>query len=254
MGERIRVLEWQPDDPYPRAAVEPWPDEPGDTVDVDAIRDIEDRMIALFERIAAARGAQVNGAGHRGGRRRIGRCRECGCTRWLPGSRWDRRTGTPCSPHPSVAGATGGASRSGGDRHRDGRVPAVERDSRLAASGAPRRTRCAGRRRRADLAASGRSVSSARSTRAMTPPSCVRSAIDDVGAVLDEPQIRDVGGVGVGILTGLFAQAAHLFATARPDTRGSKKPAPNDSTAIRLPGALSSVMRSNSRSCPSAGR
>ncbi|BBX05016.1 LON peptidase substrate-binding domain-containing protein [Mycolicibacterium moriokaense] len=61
MGERIKVLEWQPDDPYPRAAVEPWPDEPGESVDVDAIRDIEDRMVALFERIAQARGAQVVG-------------------------------------------------------------------------------------------------------------------------------------------------------------------------------------------------
>ena len=60
MGERIRVLEWQPDNPYPRAAVEPWPDEPGAPVDVKAIRDIEDRMVALFERIAAARGAEVN--------------------------------------------------------------------------------------------------------------------------------------------------------------------------------------------------
>jgi uncharacterized protein len=60
MAERIRVLEWQPDDPYPRAAVQMWPDEPGAAVDVDAIRDIEDRMIVLFERIAAARGAQVN--------------------------------------------------------------------------------------------------------------------------------------------------------------------------------------------------
>jgi hypothetical protein len=61
MTERIRVLEWHPDDPYPRAAVEIWPDEPDATVDVDAIRDVEDRMVALFERIAAARGAQVNG-------------------------------------------------------------------------------------------------------------------------------------------------------------------------------------------------
>jgi len=60
MGERIRVLEWQPDDPYPRAAVEVWPDEPGAAVDVEAIREIEDRMVALFERIAAARGAQVD--------------------------------------------------------------------------------------------------------------------------------------------------------------------------------------------------
>ena len=60
MAERIRVLEWHPDDPYPRAAVEVWPDEPGAAVDVEAIRDVEDRMIALFERIAAARGAQVD--------------------------------------------------------------------------------------------------------------------------------------------------------------------------------------------------
>jgi Lon protease-like protein len=60
MAERIRVLEWHPDDPYPRAAVEVWPDELGAAVDVEAIRDVEDRMIALFERIAAARGAQVD--------------------------------------------------------------------------------------------------------------------------------------------------------------------------------------------------
>ena len=60
IAERIRVLEWHPDDPYPRAAVEVWPDEPGAAVDVEAIRDVEDRMIALFERIAAARGARVD--------------------------------------------------------------------------------------------------------------------------------------------------------------------------------------------------
>jgi Lon protease-like protein len=61
MGERIRVLEWHPDDPYPRAAVQAWPDEPGEAVDVDAIRSVEDRMVALFERIAAARHAEVHG-------------------------------------------------------------------------------------------------------------------------------------------------------------------------------------------------
>jgi uncharacterized protein len=60
IAERIRVLEWHPDDPYPRAAVEVWPDEPGAAVDVGAIRDVEDRMVALFERIAAARGARVD--------------------------------------------------------------------------------------------------------------------------------------------------------------------------------------------------
>jgi uncharacterized protein len=55
MAERIRVLEWHPDDPYPRAMVEVWPDEPGPAVDVEAIREVEDRMAALFERIARAR-------------------------------------------------------------------------------------------------------------------------------------------------------------------------------------------------------
>ena len=60
MGQRIRVLEWHPDDPFPRAAIELWPDEPGEPVDVEAIRDVEGRMMALFERIAAARGAQVD--------------------------------------------------------------------------------------------------------------------------------------------------------------------------------------------------
>ncbi len=60
IGERFRVLEWQPDNPYPQAAVELWPDQPGDPVDVAAIRDIEDRMVGLFERIAEVRGVQVN--------------------------------------------------------------------------------------------------------------------------------------------------------------------------------------------------
>lgn len=60
IGERIRVLEWQPDDPYPQAAIQLWPDESGDEVDVAAIRDIEDRMVGLFERVAVARGAEVN--------------------------------------------------------------------------------------------------------------------------------------------------------------------------------------------------
>jgi Lon protease-like protein len=59
MGERIRVREWLPDDPYPRAEVEQWPDEPGETVTGADIGDVEDRIMALFERIAAARGAQL---------------------------------------------------------------------------------------------------------------------------------------------------------------------------------------------------
>lgn len=60
MGERIRVVEWQPDDPYPRAVVEPWPDQPGDAVAADRLADVEDRIMALFERIAEARGAELS--------------------------------------------------------------------------------------------------------------------------------------------------------------------------------------------------
>jgi hypothetical protein len=58
-GERIRVSEWLPDDPYPRAVVRVWPDEPGDPVTQAQILDLEDRVVALFERIAAARDAQL---------------------------------------------------------------------------------------------------------------------------------------------------------------------------------------------------
>jgi uncharacterized protein len=58
-GERIRVSGWLPDDPYPRATVRIWPDEPGDPVTDAQLRDVEDRVMALFERIAAARGAQL---------------------------------------------------------------------------------------------------------------------------------------------------------------------------------------------------
>lgn len=56
-GERIRVCEWLPDDPYPRASARLWPDEAGAAVTQAQLRDVEDRMIALFERIAEARGA-----------------------------------------------------------------------------------------------------------------------------------------------------------------------------------------------------
>ena len=58
--DRIRVIEWLPDDPYPRAVVEAWPDEPG-LVEAAEIDDLEDRIWALFERIAAARGMALGG-------------------------------------------------------------------------------------------------------------------------------------------------------------------------------------------------
>lgn len=54
-GERIRVSEWLPDDPYPRARVALWPDESRDGVSDAQLLDVEDRAMALFERIAQAR-------------------------------------------------------------------------------------------------------------------------------------------------------------------------------------------------------
>lgn len=58
-GERIRVSQWLPDDPYPRATVTVWPDEPGDPVSDAQLLDLEDRVMALFERIAHARDIQL---------------------------------------------------------------------------------------------------------------------------------------------------------------------------------------------------
>jgi Lon protease-like protein len=53
------VSEWLPDDPYPRATVTLWPDEPGDPVAQVELLELEDRVVALFERIAKARGAAL---------------------------------------------------------------------------------------------------------------------------------------------------------------------------------------------------
>lgn len=59
VGERIRVCDWLPDDPYPRAMVQAWPDEPGPAVRAEQLRELEDQLLGLFERIAAARGARL---------------------------------------------------------------------------------------------------------------------------------------------------------------------------------------------------
>jgi Lon protease-like protein len=59
VGERIRVREWLGDDPYPRAVIEPWPDEPGPPVTHERIGAIIDAMLALFERIVSSRGGQL---------------------------------------------------------------------------------------------------------------------------------------------------------------------------------------------------
>lgn len=59
VGERIRVTQWLPDDPYPRALVEPWPDEPGTAVGPEDIGGVVDRILALYERVAQARGLRL---------------------------------------------------------------------------------------------------------------------------------------------------------------------------------------------------
>lgn len=59
IGDRIKVLQWLPDDPYPRARVQVWPDDPGPPVTAAAFGDAEDRVWALFERIADAQGVDL---------------------------------------------------------------------------------------------------------------------------------------------------------------------------------------------------
>lgn len=59
VGERIRVTQWLPDDPYPRAVVERWPDEPGPPVGAEQIGGVVDRILALYERVALARGTRL---------------------------------------------------------------------------------------------------------------------------------------------------------------------------------------------------
>jgi uncharacterized protein len=59
VGERVRVLEWVTDDPYPRAVIQPWPDEPGPPVTPERIGEVVDKILVLFERIVSSRGAQL---------------------------------------------------------------------------------------------------------------------------------------------------------------------------------------------------
>ncbi|MEZ0384137.1 LON peptidase substrate-binding domain-containing protein [Mycobacterium sp. pW045] len=54
-GERIRVSQWLPDDPYPRADIEVWPDEPGEPVSDRQFGELEERIVALHKRMAVAR-------------------------------------------------------------------------------------------------------------------------------------------------------------------------------------------------------
>lgn len=58
-GERIRVSRWLPDEPYPVAEVQPWPDEPGPAVGPEQIGEVVDRMLALYRRVADAAGGRL---------------------------------------------------------------------------------------------------------------------------------------------------------------------------------------------------
>lgn len=58
-GARIRVSQWLADDPYPVADATVWPDEPGEPVTAAQLLELEDRAMALFGRIAEARGVAL---------------------------------------------------------------------------------------------------------------------------------------------------------------------------------------------------
>ena len=58
--ERFRVIEWLPDNPYPRAVIEAWPDEPG-VLEPAAVATVEDDIWVLLSMIAQARGIKLRG-------------------------------------------------------------------------------------------------------------------------------------------------------------------------------------------------
>ena len=57
--DRIRVTRWLPDDPYPIADTEPWPDEAGPRVGPERIGGVVDRILALYRRVADAAGGTL---------------------------------------------------------------------------------------------------------------------------------------------------------------------------------------------------
>lgn len=59
ISERLRVRRWLPDDPYPRAVVEPWPDEPGPPVSDERISQVVDAILGLYQRVARASGGRI---------------------------------------------------------------------------------------------------------------------------------------------------------------------------------------------------
>jgi hypothetical protein len=59
LSDRLRVTRWLADDPYPRAEVLPWPDEPGAPVTGSDIADVEDAVMSVFSRVADAKGQEL---------------------------------------------------------------------------------------------------------------------------------------------------------------------------------------------------
>lgn len=59
IGGRIRVHGWLPDDPYPRASIEVWPDESGPLVGAERIGHVVDLILALYQRVANAQGRKL---------------------------------------------------------------------------------------------------------------------------------------------------------------------------------------------------
>lgn len=59
MAERIRVVHWLDDAPYPRAEIEVWDDEPG-VAEASRLANVQDRMVALFDLIGEAQGIPVH--------------------------------------------------------------------------------------------------------------------------------------------------------------------------------------------------
>ncbi|MBB4852676.1 Lon protease-like protein [Mycobacteroides chelonae] len=54
-AHRIRITTWLDDNPYPRAEVEPWPDEPDDRVlPLSALNEVQARIENLLRRVATA--------------------------------------------------------------------------------------------------------------------------------------------------------------------------------------------------------
>ena len=58
-GERIKVGRWLPDDPYPIAEAESWPDDPGPQVGPERIGDVVDVILTLYRRVADAAGGRI---------------------------------------------------------------------------------------------------------------------------------------------------------------------------------------------------